>query len=155
MSLKSFVDGTRISFSSTKRSLAREAGDFAQQVRLNTGKAESQWLGALLLMLAAYGGTWQAVPWRLIRNTYMHYDWLKRLQLRQEKCLPPIPAYEPVVVYESGGGTPIDELYNGIRHLLECGLVEIITQEKEDFLFPTNALLNCAPKVFDMMTASL
>lgn len=151
--ISSFFEGARISVSSLKRPLERDADEFRREVRINTGKAESQWLGSVLLRLAADGGKWQAVPWRLIRNTYMHYDLLKRLRLRKEKRLPKIPEDESAVIYEAGGDIPIDELYNGIRHMIERGLVEVITQDREDFLLPTNTLLNCVPKPFDMMSA--
>jgi hypothetical protein len=151
--ISKYFNGARMPVSSLKHPLTRDALEFRRPVRINTGKAESQWLGSLVLILAAHGGKWQAVPWRLIRNTYMRYDILTKAKLRSEKMLPEIPKEENVVIYELGAGTPIDELYNGLRHMIERGLLEVITQDKEDFLFPTNALLKCTPEPFNMMSA--
>lgn len=127
--------------------LARSAGDFARPVALNTNKAESQWLGSLLLYLSASGGEWKAVPWRMLRNAYMGYDAATCLAQRNDVRLPRAVSITAPVVYVAGSGLPIEELLIGYSHMLAKGLVKTFSGEQEDYLIPTDNLLSCVRKL--------
>lgn len=142
------IDGVRIPITTFKSSdaLAKSASDFAEPVQLNTGKAESEWLGSLLIYLSAQGGTWQGVPWRMVRNAYMSYGEARRFELRDDRRLPITLAREPAVTYTLGGETPVEELLIGYSDMMRRQLAGIFSGHLDDFLYPTNRLLKCASR---------
>src|SRR5687767_1652919 len=55
---------------------------------VSTGKAESEWLGGLLIRLSAESGRWHGVPWRMLRNEFLRFGTLKRLVFAGVRNLP-------------------------------------------------------------------
>lgn len=123
--------------------LARPATDFSRPVVLHTNKAESQWLGSLLLYLSAQGGEWRAVPWRMLRNMYMGFDAFERTKRRGDLRLPKAVSTSMPVVYVSNESLPIEELLIGLSHMMQKGLVKTFSDEREDYLIPTDNLISC------------
>ncbi len=144
---KKFVDGVRVRHSPANGDLpfAFSAEEFAEPMQIHTGKAESQWVGSLLIWFAAQGGEWHWVPWRMLRNQYMHYGAIRRLLLASDRQLPCFYEEEPVVEWTLGRrGQPPETLTIGVQDLCEHGLVSLWkTKDGEAMLFPTEKLLGC------------
>ncbi len=137
-----FLDGTPIDLGSEAPEVP--AADFQGRILVCTGKAEGEWLGALLLRLSAYGGTWRRVPWRWLRNTYLEHAWSKRLSLRWRKAPPPLFEQEPIVTWIMGTGLPAETLLIGLKNLLDQRLVErYVAADGEVFFSPAPGLFRC------------
>ncbi len=127
--------------------LTRPATEFVDPVRVNTGKAESQWVGKLLIMLAVQNGEWHGVPWRMLRNTYMRYSTTARVLLCMTKVPPPPFEEEPAVTWTMGRGRPPETLLIGVQDMLERGLAIRTDIDGEAYFFPTDKLLACTYRV--------
>ncbi len=144
-----FVDGSRIppAMLSGDALPARPTSEFEKPVRIHTGKAESQWIGELLLRLSARGGQWHGVPYRMLRNEYMSYGPFRRLLLHGSKKPPPLfneEDEEPAVTWIIGSGRPPLSLLIGLSHLAAMSLVARIDIDGDAYFFPTERLLSCA-----------
>lgn len=136
-----FIEGTRIR---RDGEMAEPAANFAEPVSFHTGKAESEWVGPLLVALAAGGGLWHFVPWRMLRNEYMGYTPWQRLRYRWQKAPPPFYAEEPAVAWTMGAGRPPETLLVGLKDLIDHGLAVTTIEMGEVFFAPTDKLLACA-----------
>jgi hypothetical protein len=117
---------------------------------MSTGKAESEWLGSLLILMAAQGGTWHKVPWRMLRNRYMRYDGLKRLLGCMDKT-PMILKEQPIVTYIFGGSKPIEELLIGVMDMVHRGLVDRTDEDGETYFAVNDRLLACVQRAEGMI----
>jgi hypothetical protein len=149
--LSAFVDGSSVPPSAFNCvPPEREADEFAHHpVKLNLGKAEAQWVGALLLQLCAEQGEWRAVPWRKLRNAYLGYGAIARWRRKGEARLPERLESDGTVFFVSGQRLPVETLHVGIKSLLDRGLVQRFTLEDEDYLLPTEKLLDTVPRADD------
>jgi hypothetical protein len=149
--LATLIQGDRIALDLIKPSakLAHDADMFAHHpIGLDAGSTEASWIGSWLVHLAAQGSSWHGVPWRLLRNDYMRYNPLKRVLVKDEKRVPDFRGKSAPEIQAHFGKGPLVTLLIGVKKLVEAGLIEVITLEDEDYLLPTDALLERSPSVF-------
>jgi hypothetical protein len=122
-------------------SLPKTVPTFSHPPRVSTGKAEGDKLGALLLYLATRNRRWHAVPWRMLRNTYMEFGMITRVLSIRHRKMPELPEQEPVVMY-GGGRIPMEELLIGAKELIERKLATHEQWDDQSFLVPTKDLVS-------------
>lgn len=125
--------------------LTRDADQFAHHpIAFDAGSDEGCATASWLVHLAAKNGAWHGVAWSLLRNEQLGHGLIKKLRVRSERRVPDIANAHPGEFRARYGGGPIVDLVLGIDKLRADGMVEVITLEDEDYLVPTDKLLERA-----------